>query len=289
MFVDRFMGTAMHYPCNYGYIPQTLADDGDPVDVLVITPVPLIAGVVVACRPIGILKMDRRGRRRQQAAGGADRQGAADLHPLAEARGHEPDLRLKAIQHFFEHYKDLEEGKWVKVMGWEGPESARQEVTDGMASWAEAHKKTLSGSPQVLAERVALAQLVDVLLDAGAFARQEAPPPPTRSAGRPASAPRRSPPAAGRAPSCARPARRLRSADAVRDAPGERLVVAGLEVQAGHVLERAPVAAVGARATAGSSRDQRRARRAPRRRATNISQCSGIVRGHAPRRSARVR
>ena len=57
IFVDRFMGTAMHYPCNYGYVPHTIADDGDPVDVLVITPFPLLAGVVVRCRPIGVLKM----------------------------------------------------------------------------------------------------------------------------------------------------------------------------------------------------------------------------------------
>ena len=67
IFVDRFMSTAMHYPCNYGYVPQTLSGDGDPVDVLVITPVPLIPGVVVTCRAIG-----RRGRRRRQGAGCAD-------------------------------------------------------------------------------------------------------------------------------------------------------------------------------------------------------------------------
>jgi len=140
MFVDRFMGTAMHYPCNYGYIPKTLADDGDPVDVLVITPVPLISGVVVACRPIGILKMT-------DEAGGDSKLLAVPIDKVLPIYTHwqKPEdmnaLRLRQIQHFFEHYKDLEEGKWVKVLGWEGPESARQEVTTGMASWAAAHKK----------------------------------------------------------------------------------------------------------------------------------------------------
>ena len=111
LFVDRFMGTAMHYPCNYGYVPMTLADDGDPVDVLVVTPVPLIPGVVVTCRALGMLRM-------QDEAG-------QDLNPS----------RLKAIQHFFEHYKDLEEGKWVKVVGWEGVDAAHEEITNGMAAW----------------------------------------------------------------------------------------------------------------------------------------------------------
>jgi inorganic pyrophosphatase len=140
LFVDRFMGTAMHYPCNYGYIPKTLADDGDPVDVLVITPVPLISGVVVACRPIGILKMT-------DEAGGDSKLLAVPIDKVLPIYTHwqKPEdmnaLRLRQIQHFFEHYKDLEEGKWVKVLGWEGPDSAREEVTVGMASWAEAHKK----------------------------------------------------------------------------------------------------------------------------------------------------
>ena len=134
LFVDRFMGTAMHYPCNYGYIPQTLADDGDPVDVLVITPVPLIPGVVVSCRPIGILKMqDEAGDDAKVLAVPTDKilaiytqwQKPEDLNPL----------RLKTIAHFFEHYKDLEPGKWVKVLGWEGPESAKQEVLDGIENY----------------------------------------------------------------------------------------------------------------------------------------------------------
>jgi inorganic pyrophosphatase len=134
LFVDRFMATSMHYPCNYGYIPQTLADDGDPVDVLVITPVPLIPGVVCACRPLGMLKM-------QDEAGGDNKLIAVPTTKILSIYSQWSDvkdlnpMRLKTIQHFFEHYKDLEEGKWVKVLGWEGPEGAMKEVVDGMAAW----------------------------------------------------------------------------------------------------------------------------------------------------------
>lgn len=141
LFVDRFMGTSMHYPCNYGYIPQTLADDGDPVDVLVITPVPLIPGVVVTCRPIGVLKME-------DEAGGDNKLIAVPIAKILSlySQWNEPKdlnpIRLKTIQHFFEHYKDLEEGKWVKVLGWEGSDSARADVRDGMSNWATKHKAT---------------------------------------------------------------------------------------------------------------------------------------------------
>ena len=134
IFVDRFMSTSMHYPTNYGYVPKTISGDGDPVDVLVITPVPLIPGVVVTCRPIGILKMtDEAGEDGKILAVPTDKilsiythwQKPEDLNPL----------RLKTIAHFFEHYKDLEEGKWVKITGWEGPESAKKEIMDGIANY----------------------------------------------------------------------------------------------------------------------------------------------------------
>ena len=140
LFVDRFMSTAMHYPCNYGYIPNTLSDDGDPVDVLVVTPVPLIPGVVVTCRALGLLQMeDEAGGDNKLLAVPVDRilsiytqwKTPEDLNPL----------RLKTIQHFFEHYKDLEPGKWVKVRGWEGQDAARSEVVSGMANWLKAQKK----------------------------------------------------------------------------------------------------------------------------------------------------
>ena len=137
IFVDRFMGTAMHYPCNYGYIPKTISDDGDPVDVLVITPFPLIPGVVVSCRPIGVLKMD-------DEAGGDAKLLAVPEDRILPIYTHwqKPEdmneLRLNQIQHFFEHYKDLEKGKWVKVLGWEGKESAHKEILDGIANHSKA-------------------------------------------------------------------------------------------------------------------------------------------------------
>jgi inorganic pyrophosphatase len=136
IFVDRFMSTAMHYPTNYGYVPKTISGDGDPVDVLVITPVPLIPGVVVKCRPIGILKMeDEAGMDAKVLAVPVDKvlsiytqwQKPEDLNPM----------RLNTIAHFFEHYKDLEKGKWVKVLGWEGPEAARAEIAEGMQAYAK--------------------------------------------------------------------------------------------------------------------------------------------------------
>lgn len=139
IFVDRFMGTAMHYPCNYGYVPHTIADDGDPVDVLVITPFPLIPGVVVRCRPIGVLKMI-------DEAGGDAKVLAVPVDKVLSIYTHwqKPedlnDLRLQQIQHFFEHYKDLEPGKWVKVGGWYGPDEARAEIMGGV----EAYKKAAS-------------------------------------------------------------------------------------------------------------------------------------------------
>ncbi|MCA0244808.1 MAG: inorganic diphosphatase [Proteobacteria bacterium] len=138
LFVDRFMSTSMHYPCNYGYIPQTLADDGDPVDVLVITPVPLIPGVVVTCRPLGVLKME-------DEAGGDNKLLAVPTSKILSiySQWNKPadlnPLRLKTIQHFFEHYKDLEEGKWVKVLGWEDAASAKADVAAGMQAWRQRH------------------------------------------------------------------------------------------------------------------------------------------------------
>jgi inorganic pyrophosphatase len=137
MFVDRFMSTAMHYPCNYGYVPQTLSDDGDPVDVLVITPFPLVPGVVVTCRPIGVLKME-------DEAGGDAKLLAVPIDKILSIYTHwqKPEdmneLRLRQIQHFFEHYKDLEPGKWVKVTGWEGPQAAMDEITSGIQAYAKA-------------------------------------------------------------------------------------------------------------------------------------------------------
>ncbi len=140
MFVDRFMSTAMHYPCNYGYVPNTLSEDGDPVDVLVVTPVALITGVVVRCRPVGMLKMtDEAGIDAKIIAVPVDKlcslykdvQKAEDLSPLL----------LRQISHFFEHYKDLELNKWVKVEGWVDADAAKAEILAGVARYQQASPK----------------------------------------------------------------------------------------------------------------------------------------------------
>ena len=139
IFVDRFMGTAMHYPCNYGYIPDTIADDGDPCDVLVITPFALIPGVVVRCRALGVLKMT-------DEAGGDSKILAVPVEKILPVYANlqkvedVPELTLRQIQHFFEHYKDLEKGKWVKVEGWEGPDAAKAEILAGVKTYSEQAK-----------------------------------------------------------------------------------------------------------------------------------------------------
>ncbi len=127
IFVDRFMATAMHYPCNYGYIPQTLSEDGDPVDVLVVTPFPLIPGVVVRCRTIGMLKMsDESGVDAKLVAVPVDK--LSPLYQTVQSVRDLPPLILAQISHFFEHYKDLEPGKWVRVDDWVGADEARAEI-----------------------------------------------------------------------------------------------------------------------------------------------------------------
>jgi len=140
IFVDRFIGTAMHYPCNYGYVPHTLSDDGDPIDVLVITPFALQHGVVVRCRPLGVLDM-------QDEAGGDQKLLAVPIDKVLPWYRHwktPQDIapeRLAQIQHFFEHYKDLEQGKWVKIVGWAGPERARELMMEAVASYQAAKDK----------------------------------------------------------------------------------------------------------------------------------------------------
>jgi inorganic pyrophosphatase len=142
LFVDRFMMTAMHYPCNYGYVPHTISEDGDPVDVLVITPVPVTVGAVIRSRPLGMLKMD-------DEAGGDAKLLAVPVDkvlPIYKHWNKPEDLqpeRLMQIQHFFEHYKDLEPGKWVKVAGWFGPDHARREIMAGVARYQQAGRKPM--------------------------------------------------------------------------------------------------------------------------------------------------
>jgi len=140
LFVDRFVSTSMHYPCNYGYIPRTLSEDGDPVDVLVITPFALVPGVVVRCRPIGLLKMaDEGGRDAKLLAVPIDR--LTPLYRHVETARDLPELTLAQISHFFAHYKDLEPGKWVKVEGWGSPAEARREIRAGVKRFRTPAKK----------------------------------------------------------------------------------------------------------------------------------------------------
>jgi inorganic pyrophosphatase len=140
MFVDRFLSTSMFYPCNYGYIPHTLSGDGDPVDVLVVSPLPIVPGAVVRCRPIGMLKMeDEAGDDTKVLAVPIDK--LSPLYRGVQTTRDLPEITLAQIAHFFEHYKDLERGKWVKVVGWVGPEEAKKEIAAGVSSHKKAKRK----------------------------------------------------------------------------------------------------------------------------------------------------
>jgi len=127
LFVDRFISTAMFYPCNYGYINSTLSLDGDPVDVLVPTPYPLQPGSVIRCRPVGMLKMTDES--------GIDAKLIAVPHSKLTKEydhineiDHLSTLLKSQIIHFFKHYKALEDGKWVKIDGWDNAEAAKKEI-----------------------------------------------------------------------------------------------------------------------------------------------------------------
>ena len=135
MFVDRILSTPMRYPCNYGFVPQTLCGDGDPADVLVVLPLPLVPGSVVRCRPVGVLKMTDES--------GEDAKIVAVPHSkLTKQYDHIQDVNdlpelLKAqIQHFFERYKELEAGKWVKVEGWGDKAAAEAEIKTSAERYA---------------------------------------------------------------------------------------------------------------------------------------------------------
>lgn len=140
IFVDRFMSTAMHYPCNYGYIPHTIAGDGDPVDVLVVSQFALPPGVVVRCRPIGMLKMtDEAGDDAKLLAVPVDK--LTPMYRSVTSPRDLPQIVLDQISHFFEHYKDLEPGKYVKVQGWGDTEDAKKEIANGVQRYNDAKEK----------------------------------------------------------------------------------------------------------------------------------------------------
>jgi inorganic pyrophosphatase len=140
IFVDRVLTTPMRYPCNYGYVPHTLGGDGDPLDVLVIMPVPLIPGSVIRCRPVGMLNMtDEAGEDMKLIAVPVSQVFPAyrDIESVRDL----PELTLDRIAHFFAHYKDLEKGKWVKIEGWRGAEDAKREINAGVERYAQAPEK----------------------------------------------------------------------------------------------------------------------------------------------------
>jgi inorganic pyrophosphatase len=127
LFVDRFVGTGMSYPFNYGFIPHTLSEDGDPADVLVITPFPLVAGSVIKCRALAVLKMeDESGVDAKIVA--LPTKKVCPLYANIDDISGLPPLYMEQIKYFFEHYKGLEPGKWVKIAGWGDKESAKQEI-----------------------------------------------------------------------------------------------------------------------------------------------------------------
>ncbi|HET9189024.1 MAG TPA: inorganic diphosphatase [Rudaea sp.] len=140
IFVDRVLSTPMRYPCNYGYVPHTLGGDGDPLDALVILPLPLVPGSVIRCRPVGMLKMSDEA--------GTDEKLVVVPHAKTFAGyAHIADIGqvsanwLERIGHFFEHYKDLEKGKWVKIEGWHDAAAAKREILDGVARYKQSPDK----------------------------------------------------------------------------------------------------------------------------------------------------
>lgn len=131
IFVDRFLQTSMFYPCNYGFIPHTLSGDGDPADVLIVGDMPIIPGAVVACRPIGVLMMEDEGGKDEKILAVP----TTKLNPLYKditSYKDLPEILIKRIGHFFERYKDLEVGKWVKVTGWEDREKAETLIEEAV-------------------------------------------------------------------------------------------------------------------------------------------------------------
>jgi inorganic pyrophosphatase len=138
LVVDRFLHTPMRYPGNYGFVPHTLSDDGDPIDVLIANTRPIVPGAVINVRPIGVLKMED--------DGGGDEKILAVPSPRLTKRYVNvmnytdlPEITIEQIQHFFEHYKDLEPGKWAKIAGWGDAEEARRLIREAIARERQAH------------------------------------------------------------------------------------------------------------------------------------------------------
>ena len=131
LFVDRFLATPMHYPLNYGFIPNTLSGDGDPIDVLVLSEYPITYGAVLPCKPIGVLLMeDEKGEDEKILAVPSEKMNSeySKINEIEEL----PEVTLKKVEHFFEHYKDLEKGKWVKVAGYKDSKEAKNKILEAV-------------------------------------------------------------------------------------------------------------------------------------------------------------
>ena len=140
MFVDRFLHTAMHYPVNYGFVPHTLSNDGDPVDVMVVSQIGVTVGAVLRSRPIGVLLMEDESGKDEKILAVPH----TKLHPYYdEVQSYKdlPVILLQQIEHFFAHYKDLEPGKWVKVTGWGDAAAAGRLIQEGIDRVNEKPKK----------------------------------------------------------------------------------------------------------------------------------------------------
>jgi inorganic pyrophosphatase len=131
MVVDRFLYTSMRYPGNYGFIPHTLSEDGDPVDVLIVSQRTLVPGAIIACRPIGVMNM-------KDEAGGDEKIVAVPVSRITQRYekvrdiSDLPEIQVKQIEHFFSHYKDLETGKWAEALGWGDHKMAKQLILDAV-------------------------------------------------------------------------------------------------------------------------------------------------------------
>ena len=131
LFVDRFLATPMHYPLNYGFVPNTLSGDGDPIDVLVLSEYPVTYGAVIPCKPIGVLLMeDEKGEDEKVLAVPSEKMNSeySKYNEINDI----PEVTLKKVEHFFEHYKDLEKGKWVKVSGYKDSKEAKNKILEAV-------------------------------------------------------------------------------------------------------------------------------------------------------------
>ena len=137
LVVDRFLHTAMHYPCNYGFVPHTLSEDGDPVDVLLMGRLPVIPGAIVRAKPVGVLRMeDEKGMDEKLLC--VPHEALKSYFSTMNDIGDFAELDLQRLEHFFAHYKDLEQGKWVKIIGWANCEEAKQVLQEAIDRYAAA-------------------------------------------------------------------------------------------------------------------------------------------------------